>query len=129
MSDSKGKVAEFFQRVLEEAVPMFDRATVAFYGLRDERFVLNSTGVLLRIADAVFIITASHHLRKKVLNSVPLYVSWNERTDLPIPLHDAVFHSTEEGSRLGERDVVRDLAVIKLGDLTLAKSYLLAGNR
>jgi hypothetical protein len=126
MSDSRKKVAEIFQRILDEAVPIFDCATVALYRIQDERFALNNTGVLLRIADDVFILTASHHLRKKVHNSVPLYVSWNDRTDLPIPLHDALFHTTEFDSRWRERDVVRDVTAIKLSDFA-AKEILNAG--
>jgi hypothetical protein len=70
---------------------------------------------LLRIADATFILTASHDLREIVQNNILLYVSWNERTELPIPLHDSRFLTTEYESQLGERDVVRDVAAIKLG--------------
>src|SRR5260370_37093700 len=106
MSDSKGKVTEFFQRVREEVIPTFDRATVAFYGVQDEGIAINRTGVLLRIADAGFILTASHRLREKVQKSIPLYASWNERTDLPIPLHDSQFHTTDGNSRCRERYVV-----------------------
>lgn len=126
MSDSGRKVAEFFQRVRVKAVPRFDRATVAFYGVHNERVVKERTGVMLRIANSVFILTASHYLRENVKNSIPLYVSWNERTDLPIPLHDARFYTTEYDSPLGERDVVRDVAAVKLSDST-AREILAAG--
>jgi len=126
MSTSKEKVAEFFQHVRDEAVPVFDRATVGFYGVQDNRIVKDRTGVLLRIADVLFILTASHDLREIVQSDIPLYVSWNERTDLPIPLHDARFHTTECDSRLGERDVVRDIAFVKMSNST-AKEILAAG--
>lgn len=127
MSDSKKRVAEFFQRVYDEAVPTFDRATVAFYGIQNDRIVKDRTGVLVRIAGATFILTASHDLREIVENNILLYVSWNERTELPIPLHDSRFHTTECESQLGERDVVRDVAAIRLGES--AVQDILAGGR
>lgn len=83
--------------------------------------------MLLRIADSMFILTASHDLREIVENNIPLCVSWNERTELPILLHDARFHLTECNSRLGQRDVVRDVAAIKLSDT--ATQQILAGGR
>jgi hypothetical protein len=127
MDDFKTRVAGFFHRVNDEAVPTFDRATVAFYGVQNEKIVKDRTGVLLRIADTMFILTASHDLREIVQNNIPLYVGWNERTELPIPLHDSRFLTTEYESQLGERDVVRDVAAIKLGES--AAKEILAGGR
>lgn len=127
MGDSKRKVADFIRRVHDEAVPTFERATVAFYGVQNGRIVKDRTGVLLRIADAMFILTASHDLREIVQQNIPLCISWNERTEMPIPLHDSRFHTTEYESQFGERDVVRDVAAIKLGES--AANEILAGGR
>lgn len=128
MEDAKGKTAKFFQRVLNEAVPIFERATVGFYGIHEGTIVKDRTGVLFRIADALFILTASHDLRDIVRSNIPLYVSWNERTQIPIPLCDSRFHTTEWESRIGERDVVRDVAAIKLSE-AIADEILVGGRQ
>jgi hypothetical protein len=127
VGDFKKRVADFFRRVSHDAVPSFDHARVAFYGVQNEKIVKDRTGVLLRIADAMFILTASHDLREIVQNNIPLYISWNERSGLPIPLHDSRFLTTEYESQLGERDVVRDVAAIKLGESAVKE--ILTGGR
>jgi hypothetical protein len=99
-------LAAFFQRIHREILPRITRATVPFYVVQNDRIVRDRSGVLLRVGDEHFLLTASHYLKAKVQNSTYLYAGWCEETAIPVPLADAIFHTSEEESR--------DLAVVKL---------------
>lgn len=99
-------VSDFLERVKKEIVPTIVDATVPFYAVQNDRIVRDRSGVLLRVGDEHFILTASHDLKAIVENDIYLYVGWSEEDLVPVPTIDAVFHTTEEESR--------DVAVIKL---------------
>lgn len=99
---------EFFARLRKECVPRIERATVPFYAVQDDKLHRDRTGVLYKVAGHHFILTASHYLRPIVENNIPLYIDRTDNSTLPIPLANAVFHSTEEEGR--------DVGVIKLPD-------------
>jgi hypothetical protein len=101
-------VASFLTRLKAEGIPRIEKAAVAFYGVQDEQVKRDRTGVLYRIADLHFILTASHGLRQIVQNKIPLFIDCADRRELPIPITDAVFHSTEQDGR--------DVAAIKLSN-------------
>lgn len=96
------------QRLEDNCRHHVDRVSVALYGLQNERVVRDRTGVLYRVADHHFILTAAHDLRGIVQNHIPLFLLTDTRSD-PIPLVDCKFHTTEV-------DDGRDVAAIKLSD-------------
>ncbi len=122
---SSKQVAALFKRFENEAGPICERATVAIYGLQNDRIIKNRTGVLFRIADVTFVLTASHELKEMVDGKIPILVSWDGRKS-PIPLIDAQFLTTEWESRVGHKDVVRDVAAIRLSD-SCAKEIIAGG--
>lgn len=90
---------EFFASINETCLPRIDRATVPILAVQNDEIVHGYTGVLYRIADHHFVLTAAHKLRQIVEANIPLYLSMNKRGVLPIPLAEARFHSTEEEGR------------------------------
>jgi len=99
-------VRDFFERVEREIVPTIVSATVPFYAVQNDAIVRDRSGVLLQVGDEHFILTASHDLKAIVDNNIYLYVGWCEDQLVPVPIPDAVFHTSEEHSR--------DVAVVKL---------------
>jgi hypothetical protein len=61
--------------------------------------VHDRTGVLYRIGDRRFVLTAAHHLRGIVQHNIPIYISLNATDKMPLPLAEASFHTTEEDGR------------------------------
>jgi hypothetical protein len=100
--------ASFLARLKTEGIPRIEKTTVAFYGVQDEQIKRDRTGVLYTVAGLHFILTASHSLRQIVQNNIPLFIDRADCGALPIPIADAVFHSTEEEGR--------DVAAIRLSD-------------
>jgi hypothetical protein len=96
----------FLKRVQLELIPRLVRATVPFYAVQNDKIVRDRSGVLLRIADRYFILTASHDLEAIIHNEIHLYVGWSESEGTPYPIADARYHLTEDSSR--------DIAVIAL---------------
>lgn len=112
MSDSSF-TKEFFKRVESELLPRIVKATVPFYAVQNDKVVRDRSGVLLRIADEHFILTASHGLKAIVEAQIHLYVGWNDNDRVPVPIPDSFFHMTEEDCR--------DVAAIKLSHETAGK--------
>lgn len=99
-------IKDFLQRVQQEVIPKIVNATLPFYAVQNDQIVRDRSGVFLRIAGDHFILTASHDLKAIVDNNIHLYVGWSEEESAPVPIHDSVFHTSEEDSR--------DIALIKL---------------
>jgi len=99
--------SEFFRKLAVQCCPHIERFTIPFYVVQDEQVKLNRTGVLYRIADHHFILTASHGLGGIVGQNIPLYILPADAGAVPLPLMGATFHWTEE-------DNGRDVAAIKL---------------
>lgn len=112
-SEAADRAAEFMTRVQEEALPRIVNSTVPFYAVQDDQVKRDRSGVLLRIADEHFILTASHKLKAIVEAQIHLYVGWDEVEKVPVPIPDAIFHTTEEDNR--------DVAAIKLPNCTLGE--------
>jgi len=100
--------ADFFARLKTECIPRIEKVTVPFYGIQDDQVKRDRTGILYKVAGNHFILTASHYLRPIIQNKIPLYIDRTDSGTLPIPLADALFHTTEEEGR--------DVAAIKLPD-------------
>jgi len=99
-------MCDFLERVEREIVPTILSATVPFYAVQDDNIVRGRSGILLQVGGEYFILTASHDLKAIVENDIYLYVGWCEEDLVPVPIHDAVFHMSDEESL--------DVAVIKL---------------
>lgn len=97
---------KFLKRVQQEALPWIVNSTIPFYGVQDDQIKRDRSGVLLRLADSYFILTASHDLKEFVEHKIPLYVGWDKEEKVAVPLSDSVFHTTDKNSL--------DVAVIKL---------------
>lgn len=95
----KPRSAKFFAEINDVCLPRIDRATVTTVGVQDDKVRHDRSGVLYRIGDEHFILTAAHQLKATVEWNIPLYVSVNRPDVMPIPLGDARFHSTEEDER------------------------------
>ena len=87
---------------LESVRPLF-----RFMGSKDGQVKLDRTGILFRVADAHFILTAAHGLQTIVQANIPLFADFSTRHRIPIPIVEAQFHTTEE--RVG-----RDVAAIAI---------------
>lgn len=97
--DSSERLRSAFSAIETGCVGRIDRASVPILAVQDDRIRHGYTGVLYRIGDDHFVITAAHHLRSIVEAEVPLYLSMNRPGVMPLPLADARFHSTEEEDR------------------------------
>lgn len=105
--DNPATVAErLIKKCAAESAGEIAKVTVPLYGLQDDEIKRDRTGVLYRIADHHFILTAAHGLRKIIQAHVPLYIRPARPDQEPIHLLDCRFHSTEERGR--------DVAVIRL---------------
>jgi len=100
-------VRDFFHRVRVEAFPRIEAATVPIYGYQDNQVKQNRTGVLFRIADTHFILTAAHDLFGIIENHIPLYADFSRTHQAPIPIVESKFNGTEEENG-------RDVAAIEL---------------
>lgn len=94
-----GFAAQFLAAVGSEILPQIDRATVPLVGIQDDEIRHDRTGVLYRIADHHFILTASHYLSGIIKHNIPLYISLNAENVMPVPLAEARFHGTEQEGR------------------------------
>lgn len=106
-------VSDFFEQVRQDAIPRIVRATVPFYAVQDDKIKRDRSGVLVRVGDEYFILTASHELKAIVEANICLYVGQDTTECIPVPIPDSRFHTTEENSR--------DIAVIKLSSSTASK--------
>ena len=96
MSDSSD---EFFDTVRNEFLPYIEKATVGLVVVQGEEIKHNRTGVLYRIGEYHFILTAAHGLREVIKNNIPLYVTTNTPGIAPIPIVRGIFHGTEVDGR------------------------------
>jgi hypothetical protein len=99
-------VTDFLHRIRDEVVPRIVKATVPFYAIQDDKIKRDRSGVLLRVGDELFILTASHDLRAIVNHQIHLYVGWDQEEKVPWPIVDSTFNTSEEE--------IRDIAVVKL---------------
>jgi hypothetical protein len=68
---AKATISDLFLRVRDKAFPHIESATVPIYGFQDDEVRHNRTGVLFRIADTHFILTAAHDLQTIVQAGIP----------------------------------------------------------
>lgn len=106
-------ICEFAQKLDSEVLPRIDDVTVHLWHVQDEVLKANRSGVLYRIADHHFVLTAGHQLRAILQSNIPLCVRDGNEPELGVPLIGSRFHSTEEGAR--------DIAIIKLTDEAVDK--------
>jgi len=99
-------VSDFFYRIREEAFPRIEAASVPIYGFQNDEVRQDRTGILFRIADAYFILTAAHNLQAIIQARIPLCADFSVTHHVPIPIVEAEFQATEEGGR--------DVAAIRL---------------
>ena len=104
---SNDEVLQFLARVRDEAFSSIEAATVPIYFFQNDKIGQNRTGVLFKIADTHFILTAAHQLQAILENNIPLCADFSRTHNVPIPLVEAKFHFTEE-------DKGRDVAAIEL---------------
>ncbi|HUT88449.1 MAG TPA: hypothetical protein VMY37_03040 [Thermoguttaceae bacterium] len=101
---AQGLIKEFAEHCAAAA----DNVTVRLFGVQDNEVKRDRTGVLYRVADQHFILTAGHDLQGIVEHDIPLFLlpTWAEQE--PIHLIDCQFHGTETHGR--------DVAAIRLTD-------------
>lgn len=88
---------------LRECDQYFEHVTVPIYGLQDGQVIHDRSGVLYRIENSYFILTAAHGLREMLEHNIPLFLAG----DPPVTLISSTFHSTEV-------EAGRDVAAITL---------------
>ena len=88
--------ATFLRRVRDEGFRLIEAATVPLYGFQDNQVKQDRTGILFRVADKHFILTAAHRLRKILGAEIPLLADFSVRHRIPIPLVQGKFWMTEE---------------------------------
>jgi hypothetical protein len=108
--------ARAFHAALTKAcIPRIDRATVPIIGVQNDRIVHDRSGVLYRIGDKHFVLTAAHYLRSIVEHNIGLLISVNRADVAPLPLAEARFLSTEYPD--GDvTSICRDIAAIYIPD-------------
>lgn len=117
-------VSELFERVKNEFISKVVSATVPFFHLKQNPFTQvpelcrDRSGILLKIADDHFLLTASHGIEYSINNEIYLAVGWDEEEQVPVPINESNFACTEE--------TARDIAVIKLAKAEAKK--ILAGH-
>ena len=104
------QIRELFGIINDTCLKTIDRTSVPILGIQDGEIRHDRTGILYKIADDHFIITASHDLHQIVKANIPLYLSMNKPGVMPVPLGKAKVHSTE--------DEGRDVAAILLSQET-----------
>jgi hypothetical protein len=62
---------QFHAALASACLPRIDKVTVPILSIRDDRLSHDRTGVLYRIGDYFFALTASHHLRGTVDKNIP----------------------------------------------------------
>ncbi|MHC4177596.1 MAG: hypothetical protein ACYSWU_08820 [Planctomycetota bacterium] len=108
-TDNLATVAQdLIKKCAAESAAEIAKVTVPFYGFQDDEVKRDRTGVLYRIADHHFILTAAHDLLEIIQSQIPLYIPPTEPDQDPIHLLNCRFHGTEKGGR--------DVAVIRLTD-------------
>ncbi len=90
---------KFFDETSKSCLPKIDRFSIPILGVQDDQIRHDRTGVLYRIANDYFVLTAAHDLPEIVNANIPLYLSVNKPGVMPIPLGEAKFHSTEKVGR------------------------------
>jgi len=101
-------ISSFLQRVSNELIEKIRKATIPIYAIQNDRVVRDRSGVLLKVGDDCYILTASHDLREIVQNNIYLYAGWSQIDLIPVPIaNDKILYHTSD------RDVY-DIAAIKL---------------
>ncbi len=92
----------------EHCAAAVDNVTVRLFGVQENEVKRDRTGVLYRVADEHFVLTASHDLQEIIDRQIPLFLLPSRSEQEPIPLIDCQFHGTEKHGR--------DVAAIRLTD-------------
>jgi len=90
---------DFFATINETCLRRIDRASVPVLGVQENEIRHDRTGILYRIADEHFVLTAAHKLHQIIEANIPLYLSMNKPGVMPLFLGKAKFHSTEDEGR------------------------------
>lgn len=81
------KVYEFWGKVYEAAAPNISRSTVAIYGYYQKAVCQNGSGVLLKIGDLHFLLSAGHVIDYASIHGIPYMLSSAEGGE-PVALHN-----------------------------------------
>lgn len=106
LSGSHPRVLAINREIAESCIPRIQLATVSVLGVMNDKIIHDRTGVLYKVGDHHFVLTAAHNLREIVQRNIPLYISVNTVNVPLLPLVDARFLSTETEER--------DMAAIKI---------------
>ena len=90
------KANAFFQRVADELAPDIGKAIVPICWLFDEKIGLDRTGVLFQVGDSHFLLTASHDLKSRLKENIPLFIPAPSLDTDPIPLVNVLFRGIDE---------------------------------
>ena len=93
------RIGDFFATINETCLQRIDRVSVPVLGVQNGEIQHDRTGILYRIADEHFVLTAAHDLHQIIKANIPLYLSMNKPGVIPLSLGKAKCHSTEEEGR------------------------------
>lgn len=96
---SPDRARSFHSSLTVSCIPRIDRATVSLIAVQNSKIVHDRSGVLYRIGDHYFVLTAAHDLQDIVKHNIGLYVSMNHPAAMPMPLTRAKFIGTEADCR------------------------------
>lgn len=119
---SQDKISSFVKKIREQIVPRVREHTISFFHWRrdpqtNEYSILDKdrTGVLLRIGDGHFILTAAHEIDRIIDEEMILGMSWDDVEKVPIQIRNTDVALT--------RPDQSDVAAIKL-DSEVAETLL-----
>jgi len=90
------KANAFFQRVAQEVTPDVGKAIVPTCWLFKDNVGLDRTGVLFHVGESHFLLTASHDLKSRIKENIPLFVPAPSVEADPIPLVNCLFRGIDE---------------------------------
>jgi hypothetical protein len=84
-AEQRARVYEFWRQVYEASALEISRATVSIYGYHQRAVHQNGSGVLLKIGDKHFLLSAAHVIDYTAIHGIPYLLSPAEGKE-PIPL-------------------------------------------
>lgn len=106
--NSMAVAQDLMKEFAEHCAAAADNVTVRLFGVQENEVKRDRTGVLYRVADEHFILTAGHDLQGIIDHEIPLFLLPSRAEQEPIHLIDSQFHGTETHGR--------DVAAIRLTD-------------
>jgi hypothetical protein len=100
-----------WDRMLDECADL-NRTTVQVFGYQEGKFVPDRTGVLFRVGESHFVITAAHSLADIAAHNIPLFLPPSQQDAPPISL---------SGKTVCTKDASVDIAVLELPQSVVAQ--------